>query len=114
MLIQRNSKLSELVLQIMTYLDTIGFQPFDASRMSQYFNMSIRHMNRIFKAETGSTLYQYLLTRKMETAKVLLKDTSISIGEIAEQLGFTDLYHFSNFFKKRSGCSPLEYRKQEH
>jgi AraC family transcriptional regulator of arabinose operon len=114
LLIQRNSKLSDQVLKFMTYLDTIGFEPFHSTMMSEFFNMSIRHINRIFKAETGTTLYQYVLMRKVDTAKVLLKDTSISIREIAEQLGFTDQYHFSNYFKQRTGTSPTEYRKHEH
>lgn len=114
LLIQRNSKLSAQALKFMNYLDMIGNGTFQAQKMSRHFNMSIRHMNRIFKAETGSTPYQYVLRHKVETAKVLLKDTNISIRDIAEQLGFTDQYHLSNFFKQRTGLSPMEFRKKEH
>jgi AraC-like DNA-binding protein len=113
LIIQRSSQLSNQVLKFMTYLDTAGFTALNSKQMSQFFNMSSRHINRIFKSETGSSLYQYVLERKIESARMLLKDTSIPIREIAEKLGFTDQYHFSNFFKKRTGASPMEFRKKE-
>ncbi|MDD6735853.1 MAG: AraC family transcriptional regulator [Clostridiales bacterium] len=46
----------------------------------------------------------------MERAKLLLSDTSVKIGEIAELLGYEDSFYFSNVFKKHTGLSPRSYR----
>lgn len=70
------------------------------------------HLIRQFKAEYGTTPYQYLLEKKMNTAKALLLNTSMSISEISEYLGFFNPHYFSNFFKARTGVSPKAYRKR--
>lgn len=71
------------------------------------------HLIRAFKAEYGMTPYHYLLERKVSSAKQLLKNTAMSITEIAHQLGFCNCHHFSAFFSKRVGLSPSEYRKRK-
>lgn len=65
---------------------------------------------RIFKRAYGVTPYDYLLGRRMETAKLLLSSTGLPVKEIAFRLDFADEHYFSNFFKKRTGVSPREYR----
>jgi YesN/AraC family two-component response regulator len=47
-------------------------------------------------------------------AKSLLQNTSLSAKEIAFRLGFSDEHYFSNFFKKRTGMRPVEYKKGCH
>lgn len=68
------------------------------------------HAIRVFKSEYGVTPYEYLLDRKILTAKMMIKNTGMSIKEISDYLGFRDCHYFSNFFKKRTGVSPLNYR----
>ena len=58
----------------------------------------------------GITPYHYLLERKAGVAKQLLKNTAMSITEIAHRLGFSNCHYFSAFFSKRAGMSPREYR----
>lgn len=65
---------------------------------------------KLFKREYGVTPYCYLLNRKIETAKSLLKGTSLSIKEISSGLAFCDQHYFSNIFKKSTGYSPKNYR----
>ena len=65
---------------------------------------------RAFKEEYGITPYNYLLEHKMHTAKSLLRDTAMSISELSNYLGFANAHYFSNFFSKREGISPKEYR----
>ncbi|MCC2686893.1 MAG: hypothetical protein K0R75_3792 [Paenibacillaceae bacterium] len=55
-------------------------------------------------------VYQYVLAKKIETAKLMLQDTQLHINEIAMQLGFSDSQYFSNFFKKKTGISPSQFR----
>jgi AraC family transcriptional regulator len=70
-------------------------------------------MVRLFKKHMGVTPHEYILRRRMETAQLLLKHSTLSIKEIAERLVFSDQYHFSNYFKKCSGMSPSRFRKPE-
>ncbi len=67
---------------------------------------------RIFQRDFGTTPYQYLLNRKIETAQMLLKNSAKPVKVIAYELGFTDEYYFSNIFKKKTGISPQHYRKE--
>lgn len=57
--------------------------------------------------------HQYITRQKIEKAKDLLAATSGSVSEIADQLGFGDLFYFSRQFKKHAGLAPTEFRKQE-
>ena len=66
---------------------------------------------RIFKSEFGMTPYEYIMQRKIEAAKHMLKNTVLLIKEISYRLGFCDEHYFSGYFKSRTGVSPLEYRR---
>ncbi len=67
---------------------------------------------RIFRRDFGMTPYNYLLERKIETAKVMLSGGFAPVKKIAFDLGFGDVYYFSNLFKKKAGVSPLRYRER--
>jgi AraC-like DNA-binding protein len=73
--------------------------------------ISPNHLNKSVKAVTGRTAIIILNEMNLQEAKMQLKYTNLSIGEIAFRLGFKDLSYFSRFFKKATGLSPLEYRK---
>ncbi len=70
------------------------------------------HLIRIFKKKYKITPYDYLLERKISVAKRLLSDTGMSISEVADYLGFNDCHYFSNFFKKRTGITPYEFKNK--
>jgi YesN/AraC family two-component response regulator len=71
--------------------------------------MSKPTFNKYFKLVFDNTFKNYLLTKKMEKAKSLLREGSLSISEIAHSLGFTDLSHFTRVFKKFEGTTPSKY-----
>ncbi|MEM6893139.1 MAG: AraC family transcriptional regulator [Bacteroidota bacterium] len=64
-----------------------------------------------FKALYGTSVFAYWNLLRMEKAKALLKESTLSIGEIAEQLGFKSQHHFSSTFKKAYGITPSQMRK---
>ena len=99
------------VQQFKYRLDTMTdfTQSFDELIGDYFYTKS--HLIRTFKAEYGITPYNYLLERKLNTAKLLLNNTAISITEIAQRLGFANCHYFSAFFTKRTGLSPREFRK---
>lgn len=80
--------------------------------ISKIFNMSPNYICRIFKEKTGTTLLNYINNLKILEAKKMLVQTDKKIWEISQELGYSNQYYFSMGFKKATGYSPKEYRKQ--
>jgi AraC-like DNA-binding protein len=70
----------------------------------------INHLNKVLKETTGRSTTEIINGRIAEEAKILLKQTPWNVSEIAFALGFDEVAHFSNFFKKHTTLSPLNYR----
>ena len=70
------------------------------------------YISRIFKSETGDTPIRHLINIRLEKAKELLENGfDGSIQEVAAEVGYDDVYHFSKLFKKRFGMPPSKIRK---
>lgn len=69
------------------------------------------HLSRLFKKEMGITISEYIIKAKIQEAKNLLRQTDYNILDIAVLLNFANSSHFSNSFKKITGLSPSDYRK---
>ncbi len=78
--------------------------------MAETVQMSPYYFSRLFKQSTGSTPHQYLLKCRTEQAKQLLKTTTLSLSEIADQVGFVDQSHLNRHFKRHFGISPSQIR----
>jgi AraC-like DNA-binding protein len=74
-------------------------------------NMSKSHLNEWFRAVTGMTPYEYLLVSRVERAVELLRSTDMTVLDISETCGFSNLANFNKAFKKRTGLTPQAYRK---
>ncbi len=72
----------------------------------------VNHLNKVLKEATGKTTTQIIGNRITQEAKILLRQTDWSISEIAFSLGFEEVAHFSNFFRKQTGLSPNPFRLQ--
>jgi AraC family transcriptional activator of pobA len=70
----------------------------------------VNHLNKVLKEATGNTTTQIISQRIIQEAKILLKQTQWTVAEIAYTLGFDDLAHFSNYFKKQTTFTPLAFR----
>ena len=70
----------------------------------------VNHLNRVLKEATGHTTTALIGSRVAQEAKILLKQTSWNVSEIANSLGFADAAHFCNFFKRQSGVTPGDFR----
>ncbi|MBL8542865.1 MAG: helix-turn-helix transcriptional regulator [Hyphomonadaceae bacterium] len=70
------------------------------------------HFTRGFKRATGTTPYRYVLERRVRYAKELMRDSDLSLGEIAITAGFKNASHFSRVFAELTGAPPRVYRQQ--
>lgn len=80
--------------------------------VSRNLEVSKQHLNRLFKKNEGMTLGEYILQQKLEKAKsLLITSPSLNVNQIASLSGFQDPNYFSQFFKKRTGQRPQEFRQ---
>ncbi|WP_158800246.1 AraC family transcriptional regulator [Pedobacter sp. L105] len=70
----------------------------------------VNHLNKVLKENTGKTTTSIISNRIIQEAKILLKQTDWNISEISYCLGFEQVAHFSNFFKKQTSFAPLSFR----
>jgi AraC family transcriptional activator of pobA len=70
----------------------------------------VNHLNKVLKENTGKTTTDIISSRVVQEAKILLKQTDWNVSEIAYCLGFDEVAHFSNFFKKQTDLAPLRFR----
>lgn len=81
------------------------------NKIAQKINISPSYLTHLFKKHTGSSLTSYRENLRIESAKELLISSQVTITEVAFSLGWNDSNYFSLIFKKRTGLSPLTYRK---
>ena len=81
------------------------------TRMAAEAAVSPVHLPQAFKAAIGQSPHQYVLTRRIESAKELLRNSDAPIAEVALSTGFSSQSHLSNWFKRIVGVSPATYRR---
>lgn len=79
------------------------------SAASQLY-FSSNYIRQVFKQKAGESFMEYLIRRRMETARSLLVDSTLQIQKIAEQTGYSNARYFASCFKKYYGCTPTECR----
>ena len=89
-------------------------QPLDVPALARGAHMSAGHFSRSFRAAFGETPYSYLMTRRIERAKALLRRGDLSVTEVCFEVGCTSLGSFSTRFTELVGESPSAYRSRDH
>jgi AraC-like DNA-binding protein len=89
-------------------------RPLDVPAMAQAALMSPAHFSRQFRAAYGETPYSYLMTRRIERAKALLRRGDLSVTEVCMAVGCTSLGSFSTRFTELVGETPSAYRARDH
>lgn len=82
----------------------------NASDFAKQLNVHVNHLNRAVKETTNKTTSQLIAERILREAKILLKHSAWNVSEIAYALGFGEVTHFNNFFKKHVQISPMKFR----
>ena len=100
-----------VVSEVEDYLHHHCTDRIELQDLADHMAMSVKHLNRIFKDVTGTTIINYANQVRLEQAKYYLSTTTMKIKDIAELLNYYDQYHFGRIFKKNIGVSPMEFRK---
>lgn len=82
------------------------------AQISKQVFLSSYYFSKLFKKETGSNYVDYVNSKKIRQAQLLLQDSSWPIDSIAQSLGFTQSSYFSKTFKRITGVSPRQFQKQ--
>ncbi|WP_335936565.1 helix-turn-helix transcriptional regulator [Streptomyces sp. PTD5-9] len=89
-------------------------EPLDVPALARGALMSPGHFSRSFRAAFGETPYSYLMTRRIERAKALLRRGDLSVTEVCFAVGCTSLGSFSTRFTQLVGENPSSYRARRH
>lgn len=110
---QMNECPEERALHILQYIQSNIYRSdkITTQAISRHFGISPTYLGRYFKKHTKETMQQYILNYKMKLVENRLLHSEMRIGEIVEELGFTDESHLNKLFKKYKGDSPSGFRK---
>jgi AraC-like DNA-binding protein len=89
-------------------------RPLDVPALARVALMSTAHFSRQFRAAYGETPYSYLMTRRIERAKALLRRGDLTVTEVCLAVGCTSLGSFSSRFTEMVGETPSAYRARCH
>lgn len=95
------------------FLDRTLYSPVSVEDVAGAVGLSSSQLTRLFSARFGVTPYRYLLSRRIETACLLLRGTALSVKEIAFRLCFSDEHYFSSLFYRKTGQTPSQYRRAQ-
>jgi AraC-like DNA-binding protein len=99
------------LLRARDLVDARYAEPLDLRALAQAAHVSPRHFSRSFRRTFGETPYQYLLSRRIERARHLLRTTDLRVAEICLAVGFTSVGSFTTTFRRHVGVSPTAYRR---
>lgn len=94
-------------------MDVDSHQNWPIARLAKVSGVSEAHFARSFRQAFGTPPHRYLLTRRIERAKALLRDTNLSITEIALEAGWNSLGTFGRTFHDVTGEGPTSFRRRE-
>jgi len=105
------SNFSKLTIDIVCYLQNSYNQKITIETLSQLFHSNRTTLLADFKKSTGQSINSYLTQLRMIMATTLLRDTELTVCEICERTGFSDISYFSKLFKRKIQFTPSEYRR---
>jgi AraC-like DNA-binding protein len=101
-----------LVKRAVVYLGSHATEQISRWQLAESVNVSEDYLTRIFRKELGISPWDYLNRHRVFLATQLLRESSLSINEVASQSGFQDQAYFCRVFKKIKGCAPGKIRSQ--
>lgn len=94
------------------YIEANLNEPLNLKGIAAHVYVSATHLNRLFQSEMKTTVMEFVIARRMQSAKSLLQDTNFPIRHISSYVGYPHVAHFSRLFKQRTGVSPAHFRRE--
>ncbi|GMK42044.1 AraC family transcriptional regulator [Paenibacillus sp. CCS19] len=95
------------------HVDEVGDKHYGIDDIAEELGISVSHCNRVFRHVYGQSPRAYLSELVLDEAKLLLADPQLPVQTISSVLGYRDIAHFSRQFKRWTGVSPSDYRRQQ-
>lgn len=102
---------SATLARIRKLIDENFAEPLTIAELAKLCFMSESKLREMFRQQYGITIYQYVLNCRMEKARELLTNKNYQVKEVAGFVGYSNISHFSEIFRKKYGCTPSEYKK---
>ncbi len=109
-LLKKENGYSKQVLFCLNYIDSHFNEKITLEELGEKTDLHPCYLAALFKKETGNTFGNYLIERRIETAKALIAKTDYSFTQIACSLAFCSQSHFIQVFRKHTGLTPKQYR----
>ncbi len=103
----RNETISNRIREI---VESRYHEDISARSIATEVCLSVKQANRIFRDQTGLTIFDYVIQYRVRMAKTLLENPTSRISEVAERVGYSNKSYFSLLFKKHTGMTPMEYK----
>lgn len=105
------STYNPLIENIKTFVDANIESDITITKVAEFFHYNEKYLGRLFKKEVGLTYNEYIITKRLEQAKILLKTTDNTIINVATLSGFNNVTYFNRVFRKYFDMTPSNYRK---
>lgn len=109
-LLEKKSYSDIYIEAAVNYINTNIYNPISVTELTGFLGVSQPYLYKIFKSRLGKSPKQYISDRKILRAKELLRETDLTVTQIAASVGFSDVLCFSKFFSHQTGVSPQKYR----
>lgn len=106
------SKCSFLTKSIANFIQNNYGEEITLNLLSKQFSVSPNYISRLFREETGETLFNYINEVRVQKAKILLREIDLKIYEVGSKAGFKSPVHFNIVFNKYTGLTPKQYRDE--
>lgn len=102
----------ELCYQVMDYINTNIYSISTLTEIADLFRYDYTYLSKIFTKTTSQSISEYYRQRRLEVARALIHEGTLTLSEIAEKLQYSSIYSFSKAFKNQYGLSPRDYKKK--
>ncbi|MGN7760058.1 response regulator [Paenibacillus sp. 22594] len=96
------------------YIKEHFYEDLSLEKMASVVFLNPAYFSQLFKQKTGQGYKEYVTSLRLEQAKLLLLNPKLKLAEIAERVGYQDVKHFTQMFRKRYQSTPTEYRQQQN
>lgn len=110
----KKGKYSERIEEALQFMHQYFDRDLSLVEVAEHLHITPEYFSRLFKEEVGSSFSSYLITHRLKKAEFLLRNTTLTIAEISERVGYDQASYFSRIYKKYRGITPKQTREYEN